>query len=107
MKAVSCATGVVLIGNETAHLLADYARILEQRGEIDGIVVAAIGPGGTPVEAVIVLGARRFSTTPVQAQAPEPDNSAAHEIIRVRMSESLTGTRSSTRDCTDGPGDWD
>lgn len=107
MKQITCRQGVMLVGNETAHLLSDCDCVLRAQGRVDAIEIRTIGPDGKDSSAIVVLGGEPFTTAPTDSALSEPGNSEAHRLLRILMVTKATSSSDPTAACTEGAGDWD
>jgi hypothetical protein len=87
MKHVTFADKSLLIGNDAADTLLEYAAVLADRAKADNVTVNAISSDGDDVVATILLdtGAPLMAETST-TQVAEPDNSAVVEYMRARIS---------------------
>ena len=86
MKHVTTADKSLLIGDEAAVLLVEYAALLGQRQSADDVRLRAYGDDGDPVEVIFLLNSG--TTLMVESSGstvPEPDNTAALEYMRSRI----------------------
>lgn len=63
MKHVMYANKSLLMGDEAADLLAEYAAALAEYGHADNVVLRAVGADGTEVDATFVLNSSSMSRT--------------------------------------------
>ncbi|MFF9565222.1 hypothetical protein ACF1AJ_17885 [Leifsonia sp. NPDC014704] len=88
MKHVTFAEKSLLIGNEAADLLMQYARLISERGGSDVVTVRAIGVDGNAVDASFLLNsATVLMVESASTDATEPDNHEAVEYLRNRTEE--------------------
>lgn len=83
MKHMTFADKNLLVGDEAADLILEYAAMLAQAGDADTVEVAAYGVDGDAVRATLLLaeGTPLMSET-THSDLPEPDN--ADTIMYVR-----------------------
>ena len=86
MKHLTMAEKSLLVGDEAADLLLEYAALLAQSDSADTVVLKAYGDDGDPVDVTFLLN----SGTSILAQTSEspmgePDNSAGIGYMRDRM----------------------
>ena len=78
MKHLTLESKDLLIGDEAADVLTEYAALIARRGLGDRVELRAIGSDGDEVVATIVLSAGTTLVTETSRnQLPEPDNSEA------------------------------
>ncbi|MDR6610699.1 hypothetical protein [Leifsonia sp. 1010] len=88
MKHVTFAEKSLLIGNEAADLLMQYARLISEQGGSDVVTVRAIGVDGNVVDASFLLNsATVLMVESASTDATEPDNREAVEYLRNRTEE--------------------
>lgn len=76
----------LLIGDEAADLLLEYAALLAQIGGGDAVRVHAIGADGDPVTVGFLLnGGTVLLIETSTSTLPEPDNSEAIAYLRGRL----------------------
>jgi hypothetical protein len=86
MKHVTFADKSLLIGDEVADLLMEYARLMASSGHADTVNVRAFGADGQEVVATLLLD----QGTPLMSESThssmvEPDNAEAVEYMRGRI----------------------
>ena len=86
MKHLTYADKSLLMGDEAADILIEYAAALARRGDADSVYVNAVGEDGDEVVATLLLDAG----APIMAETshtslPEPDNSQIIGYIRERL----------------------
>lgn len=86
MKHITYSDKSVLIGDEIADLLIEYAAELTTKGEADTVFVHAISSDGDEVEANFLIG----PGAPIMSETTtwtvtEPDNAKTIEYIRGRL----------------------
>ncbi|PPF09576.1 hypothetical protein C5C45_14560 [Rathayibacter rathayi] len=91
MKHILFADKTILVGDEAADALVEYAVALAAKGTADSVEYSGIGADGASVDATFLVNAAAalvVETTP--SDLPEPDN--AREVARVRQRiHALTG----------------
>ncbi|MCU1550577.1 MAG: hypothetical protein JWR36_1137 [Glaciihabitans sp.] len=109
MKHLTFADKSILLGDQTADLIMEYAALLAQRHTADTVTVHAIGADGNDVEATLLLdqGAPLMietATTTVQ----EPDNVSTEQYMsdRMQMMSSPPPGLALERDSIDQIEDW-
>lgn len=107
MKHLTFADKSLLLGNEAADTLVDYAAVLADRSRADNVTVNAIGADGDDVVATILLdvGAPLMVETST-TRVSEPDNSAVVEYMKERISV-LTAPRRAISDTPENYVDFD
>jgi hypothetical protein len=86
MKHVTTADKSLLIGDEAAELIIEYAALLGQRQTADEVRLQAYGADGDPVEVIFLLNSgTTLMVESSESVVPEPDNADAIEYIRDRM----------------------
>lgn len=94
MKHVTVADKNLLLGDRTADLLVDYAKVMGQENTADTVELHAISSDGDEVVATFLLNSgvtMVIETT--SSTLPEPDNHNANEYIQgeiVRIEEART-----------------
>lgn len=81
MKHVMYANKSLLMGDEAADLLAEYAAALAEYGHADNVVLRAVGADGTEVDATFVLNSSSelvIETINSTAQPPSNDEHVAY-----------------------------
>lgn len=86
MKHVTFAEKSLLVGDEVADLLLEYAALVASSGNADTVDVRAFGADGQEVVATLLL----FQGVPIMAETShtsmvEPDNAEALEYMRGRI----------------------
>jgi hypothetical protein len=76
----------MLVGDEAADLLIEYAAILAHNGDADTVTLHVINQDGNETEAKFLLdtGAPLMAET-VYSSMPEPDNSDAENYMREQI----------------------
>ncbi|PPI20546.1 hypothetical protein C5D34_07370 [Rathayibacter sp. AY1B1] len=91
MKHILFADKTILVGDEAADALVEYAVALAAKGAADTVEYTGIGADGGTVDATFLVNAAAalvIETTP--SDLPEPDNS--EEVARLRRRiDALTG----------------
>ena len=112
MKHLTYADKSLLIGDDTADLLLEYAAALATGHAGDTVTLNAISSDGDEVEATLLLG----QGAPVMAEtsttkAPEPDNTDANRYLRGEITGLRLRDLPLLKDNIDaavlGDGDWD
>jgi len=86
MKHLTMADKSLLVGDQTADLLMEYAALLARQGSADTIEVQAIGDDGDTVTVTFLLNSGTVLLAETSTAAfQEPDNSAAIEYIRASI----------------------
>jgi len=86
MKHVTYAEKSLLIGNEAADLLMEYAAAVSRVHSSDTVDLKAIGSDGNAVEATFLLGVGApLMVETASAELNEPDNSGPIEYMMVRL----------------------
>lgn len=86
MKHLTMADKSLLVGDEAADTLMEYAALIAQTGGGDSVSLRAIGTDGAEVEATFLLNSGTVvisETTP--SVVPEPDNRVAVAEMRKRI----------------------
>ncbi|HEY8282690.1 MAG TPA: hypothetical protein VIG28_09415 [Leifsonia sp.] len=93
MKHITYAEKSVLIGDEAADVLLEYAAALTTAGRGDKVDVYAQSADGDEIVASFVLGdGVSIMAETTTSTAPEPDNSEAMAYMRRQMAE-ISATR--------------
>ena len=77
---------LLIVGDEVADLVADYAVLVARVNTADSVQLNAYDEGGDYVQATLVLsngGAILVEST--NSNLPDPDNSKAEQYIRSRI----------------------
>lgn len=94
MKHLTIADKSLLLGDGTADLLVEYAKLLGQQGSADSVEVHAISGDGNEVFATFLLnGGLTLVTETTTSSLPEPDNEKADQYMQtqiVRLNEQNT-----------------
>lgn len=86
MKHVTYADKSVLMGDDAADVLLEYARLLADSGRADSVTLQAITPDGNTVDTSFLLGpssTMMMETTNSQIQAPNNDEVVAELKERI------------------------
>lgn len=76
----------LLVGDEVARLLLEYAAQIARTGGADSVYVQAIGSDGDAVEAGLLLDAGTVLVTETsRSSLPEPDNQQTEAHLRDRL----------------------
>ena len=86
MKHITFADKSLLVGDQAADLLLEYAALLAGAGSADTVKLRAIGPDGSETEATFLLdaGAPLMAET-TTSNLPEVDNSEAIAYLQEKM----------------------
>ena len=112
MKHLTYADKSLLIGDDTADLLREYAAALASAHAGDTVTVNAISSDGDDVQATFLLG----QGAPIMAETsttkvPEPDNTEANQYLRGELTGLRLRDLPLLKDNIDaavlGDGDWD
>jgi hypothetical protein len=92
----------LLMGDEIADLVIEYAAALTRTGGADTVKLQAYGSDGDKVEATLLLdaGAALMSRT-THSDLPDPDNSEAADYIRGRLQVALDSSTALPLDSAD------
>jgi hypothetical protein len=91
MKHLTVESKDLLIGDEAADVLTEYAAIVADQGLGDRVELHAFSSDGDEVTATIVLSAgTTFLTETTHNSLPEPDNSDAIAYMRQRIALATT-----------------
>lgn len=86
MKHVTFADKSLLMGDEAADTLLEYARLLGDTAQADTVTLSAISPDGNVVEASFLLNANTvLMIESTNAPMDSPDNSEAVGEMRERI----------------------
>lgn len=86
MKHLTFADKSLLVGDEAADLLVEYAKVLGQQRAADSIELRAIGSDGDDVVATFLLNAASsLIAETTTSHLPEPDNAKAEEYMHARI----------------------
>jgi hypothetical protein len=92
MKHITYAQKSLLVGDEAADVLLQYAAFLAANGSADNVEIRGVGVDGEEVVATLVLGnGIDLMAETTRSVLPEPDNSAALAYMRERSS-AIEGT---------------
>jgi hypothetical protein len=93
MKHITYAEKSILVGDEAADVLLEYAAALTTAGRGDKVDIAAHSADGDEIIASLVLGdGVSVMAETTTSTAPEPDNARAVSYMREQMAE-LSATR--------------
>ncbi len=86
MKHLTFADKGLLVGDDVADLLLEYAALLARKGDADTVELAAYGADGAAVQATLMLA----EGTPLMAETthtdlPEPDNGDTVMYLREQI----------------------
>jgi hypothetical protein len=85
---------LLLVGDEVADLVADYAVLVARVNTADSVRLNAYDEGGDYVQATLVLSsAAAILVESTNSNLPDPDNSEAEQYIRSRIHRWDNGTR--------------
>lgn len=86
MKHITFADNDLLVGNDAADVLLEYAATLAEKDSADVVTLRAISSDGDEVEAALLLdqGAPLMAETSRNA-LPEPDNGEVVQYMRERI----------------------
>lgn len=88
MKHVTFAEKSLLVGDEAADLLLEFARLIGQRGGSDLVTMHAIGPDGNDVDATFLINASTvMMAETASARLTEPENADAEGYMSARIDE--------------------
>ena len=109
MKHITYSDKSVLVGDEAAETLVDYAALIARIGSADSITLAAVGSDGDEIEATFLLTQGTIlmaeSTT---STAVEPDNTHAVQYMRDRIYAIVSPTQVQSEAATpDAQQDYD
>jgi hypothetical protein len=91
MKHLTVESKNLLIGDEAADLLTQYAAIVADQGRGDRVDLHAISGDGDEVTTTIVLSAgTTFLTETAHNSLPEPDNTDAIAYMREQIQRATT-----------------
>jgi hypothetical protein len=94
MRHVTIGARSLLVGNEAADLLLDYAALIAQLGRGDSVRVNAIGAHGEPVAVGVLLNnCSRMLVESSGSVLPEPDNTTAIAYLRSRLAAYDSGVQ--------------
>jgi hypothetical protein len=86
MKHLTVESKDMLVGDEVADVLTEYAAVVADQGLGDRVELRAISSDGDDVVATIVLSAgTTFVAETAHSALPEPDNADAVEYMRERI----------------------
>lgn len=81
----------LLLGDEIASLLIEYAAALGDRGKADSVTVQAISADGNEVQAMFLLsGGAALMAETAHTSLPEPDDARIAAHVRDRLDRLLT-----------------
>jgi hypothetical protein len=86
MKHITYADKSLLVGDEAADTITEYAAVLAKHGSADTVTLAAYGADGSDVEGTFVLdqGTVLMAET-THSSIPEPDNADAVMQMREKI----------------------
>ena len=88
MKHVTYSEKSLLVGDDAADLLIQYAALLGRRAGSDVVTLHAIGADGNDVDASLLLNASTIlMVESASTSATEPQNQAAVDYLRLRIDE--------------------
>ncbi|MEP6481839.1 MAG: hypothetical protein ABJA94_07520 [Rhodoglobus sp.] len=88
MKHVTYADKSLLIGDEAATTLLQYAAMLGSRGAADTVTLKALDGQGNDVEAIFLLNSGTVMIAETgNTTVPEPDNAEATDRMKERIRE--------------------
>jgi hypothetical protein len=94
MRHVTLAHTSVLIGDEAADLLLDYAALVAQLGRGDSVRLNAVAMGGGDVSIGVLLNSGSSMLVESSACAlPEPENALAVAYLRSKLAQYDVGTQ--------------
>jgi hypothetical protein len=86
MKHVKYAEKSVLVGDDAADTLMEYARVIGDNGGADTVTLEVISPDGNVVEATFLLnGSTEMMIESTNADINPPDNAAAVREMQERI----------------------
>ena len=107
MKHMTFADKSLLIGDDTANILLEYAAVLADKAKADNVTVNAISADGDDVVATILLDAGApLMTETSTTKVSEPDNSAVIDYMRTRI-DALTAPPAALPDSPSNYTDFD
>src|ERR1700712_2793136 len=90
MKHITFGDKSLLVGDEVADLMLEYAALLTRETSGDTVQVAAVSSDGDEVTASFLLGPGvTMMAESTHSSLPEPDNTAAVEYMREAMMRAL------------------
>ncbi len=86
MKHITFGDKSLLVGDQAADLMIEYASLLSSNGDSDTVTLHAVGPDGNEADATFLLD----TGTPLMIETtnssmPEPDNSDAVSYMQEKM----------------------
>lgn len=88
MRHVTLGDRSLLVGNEAADLLLDYAALVAQLSRGDSVRMNALAADGEPVAVGVLLNSGSSMLVESSGSVlPEPDNAAAIAYLRGRLAE--------------------
>jgi hypothetical protein len=86
MKHVTLADKSLLLGDDAADLLVEYAKLLGQDSSADSVELHAISSDGDEVMATFLLnGGLTIVSETTTSTIPEPDNAKAEEYMHTQI----------------------
>ena len=86
MKHLTMAEKSLLLGDEAADLLMEYAAVLGQTDSADTVVLSAYGDDGDPVDVTFLLnGGTSILSESSESPMTEPDNAEGIRYMREKM----------------------
>jgi hypothetical protein len=93
MKHLMISDKSLVVGDEVADALIDYATLIAGTGRADNVTLQAIAADGASVEATILLDSgTNLVSESVDSRAEEPDNAAAVHELKQRIAALRDGT---------------
>jgi hypothetical protein len=94
MRHVTMGDRSLLVGNEAADLLLDYAALVAQLSRGDSVRMNALGTDGEPVAVGVLLNSGSSMLVESSGSVlPEPDNAVAIAYLRGRLAEYDSGVQ--------------
>ena len=86
MKHILIADKSMLVGDDLADVLIDYAAILGDTGHADSVTFTAYSPDGNEVEATFLLNSgSNIVIETTNSRLPEPDNESIVSYMQTRI----------------------
>jgi hypothetical protein len=86
MKHITYAEKSLLVGDDAADTMLEYAALLTTHGRGDTVTLRALGADGDEVDATFLLaGGAPLMAETAGTQIPEPDNAEATAAMRARI----------------------
>jgi hypothetical protein len=108
MKHLTMAEKSLLIGDEAADLLLEYASLLGQNDSADTVTLRAYGDDGDPVDVTFLLnGGTSIIVQTSESEMKEPENSDGIRYMQEKMRLIETPPQAQPMESSPAPADWE